>query len=50
MEGEGVKEDKEYVILTNEISKATFGKNVDEYKELKGLKKDNIGIIWMIWS
>src|SRR3989338_8722665 len=27
----GVKEDKEYAILTNEISKATFGKTVEEY-------------------
>ena len=37
-----VKEDKEYAILTNEISKATFGKTVDEYKELKGLKRENL--------
>jgi len=38
----GVKEDKEYAILTNEISKATFGKTVDEYKTFKGLKKENL--------
>ena len=38
----GVKEDKEYAILTNEISKATFGKTVEEYKELKKLKKENL--------
>src|SRR3989338_6383194 len=38
----GVKEDKEYAILTNEISKATFGKTVEEYKQLKGLKKENL--------
>ncbi|MCX6803403.1 MAG: BRO family protein [Candidatus Diapherotrites archaeon] len=38
----GVKEDKEYAILTNEISKATFGKTVQEYKELKQLKKENL--------
>jgi hypothetical protein len=37
-----VKEDKEYAILTNEISKATFGKTVDEYKKLKSLKKENL--------
>ncbi|MBI3034011.1 Bro-N domain-containing protein [Candidatus Woesearchaeota archaeon] len=37
----GVKEDKEYAILTNEISKATFGKTVEEYKEFKSLKKEN---------
>ncbi len=38
----GVKEDREYAILTNEISKATFGQTVEEYKELKGLKKENL--------
>jgi hypothetical protein len=38
----GVKEDREYAILTNEISKATFGKTVDEYKEFKGLKRENL--------
>lgn len=37
-----VEEDKEYAILTNEISKATFGKTVDEYKKLKGLKRENL--------
>jgi len=41
-ENRGVKEEIEYAILTNEISKATFGKTVDEYKELKGLKKENL--------
>lgn len=38
----GVKEDKEYAILTNEISKAAFGKTVDEYKQFKGLKRENL--------
>ena len=38
----GVKEDKEYAILTNEISKAIFGKTVEEYKELKGIKRENL--------
>ncbi|KKP36196.1 MAG: Prophage antirepressor [Candidatus Roizmanbacteria bacterium GW2011_GWA2_32_13] len=38
----GVKEDKEYAILTNEISKATFGKTVEEYKRLKSLSKENL--------
>lgn len=38
----GVDEDKEYAILTNEISKATFGKTVDEYKKHKGLKQHNL--------
>lgn len=38
----GVEEDREYAILTNEISKATFGKTVEEYKEFKSLKKENL--------
>lgn len=38
----GVGEDREYAILTNEISKATFGKTVQQYKELKGLKRENL--------
>jgi len=37
-----VDEKTEFAILTNEISKATFGKTVEEYKELKGLKKQNL--------
>ena len=36
-----VKENKEFAILTNEISKATFGKTVREYKQFKGLEKKN---------
>ena len=39
--GRGVIEEKDFAILTNEISKATFGKTVLEYKEFKGLKKKN---------
>jgi hypothetical protein len=38
----GVKEGKEYAILTNEISKATFDKTVEEYKEFKNLNKQNL--------
>jgi DNA-damage-inducible protein D len=38
----GVKEQKEYEILTAEISKATFGLTPSEYKKLKGLKKQNL--------
>lgn len=38
----GADENKEYAILTNEISQATFGKTVDEYKQLKGLNKENL--------
>jgi hypothetical protein len=33
---------REYAILTNEISKATFDKTVEEYKEHKRLGKDNL--------
>jgi DNA-damage-inducible protein D len=36
-----VKEELEFAILTNEISKATFGKTFSEYKEFKGLQKKN---------
>ena len=37
-----VDEKIEYAILTNEISKATFGKNVGEYKQFKKLKRENL--------
>ncbi|MDD9954324.1 MAG: Bro-N domain-containing protein [Candidatus Woesearchaeota archaeon] len=36
-----VKTEQEFAILTNEISKATFGKTVGEYKDFKGLQKKN---------
>ena len=38
----GVETDREYSILTAEISKATFGLNPSEYQKLKGLKKENL--------
>ena len=38
----GVIEETSFAILTNEITKATFGKTVQEYKELKGLKRQNL--------
>jgi hypothetical protein len=38
----GVKEQKEYAILTAEISKATFGFTPSEYKKIKGLKSQNL--------
>lgn len=38
----GVKEGKEYSILTAEISKATFGMTPSEYKDLKGLDRENL--------
>jgi len=34
--------EKEYSILTAEISKATFGLTPSEYKDLKGLKRENL--------
>ena len=37
----GVKKGIEYVILTDEISKAWSGMATREYKDLKGLKKEN---------
>jgi len=36
-----IKTEQEFAILTNEISKATFGKTVGEYKEFKQLQKKN---------
>ncbi len=38
----GVKEGAEFAILTSEISKATFDMNPNEYKDFKGLKKENL--------
>ena len=38
----GVKERIEYAILTAEISKATFGLTPTEYREVKGLKRQNL--------
>lgn len=38
----GVKEQKEYAILTAEISKATFGLTPSQYKKVKGLKSENL--------
>ena len=35
----GLFEEREFAILTAEISKATFGMTPSEYKEFKGLKK-----------
>src|SRR3989344_1513358 len=38
----GVSKEVEFAILTNEISKATFGKTIEEYKNFKGLKRENL--------
>jgi DNA-damage-inducible protein D len=37
-----VGQEREYAILTAEISKATFGLTPSEYKDLKGLKRENL--------
>src|SRR3989344_7149175 len=39
--GRGIKEQGDFAILTNEISKATFNKTVQEYKQFKSLTKKN---------
>ncbi len=41
-EQRGVKEGIEFAILTNEITKAWTGLTTKEYKNLKGLKKENL--------
>lgn len=33
----GIKQERDFAILTNEISKATFDKTIDEYKKFKSL-------------
>ena len=38
----GIEKDKDYAILTNEMTKAWSGLTVREYKELKGLKKESL--------
>jgi hypothetical protein len=38
----GVREGKEYAILTDEISKAWSGMTTRQYKNFKGLKKENL--------
>lgn len=38
----GAAEEKDYEILTAEISKATFGVTPSEYKNLKGLDRENL--------
>jgi len=38
----GVNKQKEYAVLTAEISKATFGLTPSQYKKVKGLKSQNL--------
>ena len=38
----GIEENKEYAILTNEIYKTWSGMNTKEYKEYKGIRKESL--------
>jgi len=38
----GIEKEKDYAILTNEMTKAWSGMTVQEYKKLKDLKKENL--------
>lgn len=38
----GITKEKEYAILTDEMTKAWSGMSVQEYKKLKGIKKENL--------
>jgi hypothetical protein len=38
----GAREEKDYEILTAEVSKAAFGVTPNEYKKIKGLKRENL--------
>jgi sulfite reductase beta subunit-like hemoprotein len=38
----GVKQGNEYAILTDEITEAWSGLTTRQYKQLKGLKKENL--------
>jgi DNA-damage-inducible protein D len=38
----GIEQDKEFAILTAEITKATFGMTPSEYKQHKSLKRENL--------
>ena len=38
----GIQEEKDFAILTSEISKATFGLTPADYKKLKGLQRENL--------
>ena len=40
--GHGVEEGREYAILTDEVTKAWSGLSTRQYKNLKGLKKENL--------
>ena len=40
----GAMSGEEYAILTNEIMQGTFDLKVDEYKQMKGLARENLPI------
>ena len=40
--GHGVKQGKEFAILTDEVTRAWSGMSTRQYKNLKGLKKENL--------
>ena len=40
----GIEKEKDYAILTNELTQARSGLTVREYKDLKGHKKENLRI------
>lgn len=43
----GAIEQRDYEILTAEISKATFGVTPAQYKKIKKLKRENLRDLWM---
>lgn len=38
----GIREQQDFALLTAEISKATFGLTLSDYKKLKGLMRENL--------
>ena len=38
----GITKEKEYAILTNDMTRAWSGMSVQEYKQMKGLKKESL--------
>ena len=42
LKARGIEKEKDYAILTNEMTKAWSGLSVKEYKQKKGLKKENL--------
>lgn len=38
----GINQERDYAILTNEMTRAWSGLSIRDYKEMKGLKKENL--------